>query len=214
MHIREGKKRWINTYTSKVRGAPSTVNNFMTSSDSSMEGANPKKETVPGTNRTGGSTCLKLVWGGNVLYFLGFGDLPTVRNLENSEFALRAFPGRFQICSGFYSQKSGKSHPWTNTSVGGNFWRTFRTIGPYEFPQEKVWTNDWSIWISPGKGMDQWPSKFSESFGLDRYWSIECSSLEMFNRTRGKKDHQEFEMYISRAHGRVFKCKFPSLNFV
>ena len=25
--------------------------------------------------------------------------------------------------------------------------------------------------------MDQWPSKFSESFGLDRYWSIECSSL-------------------------------------
>ena len=25
--------------------------------------------------------------------------------------------------------------------------------------------------------MDQWPSKFSESFGLDRPWSIECSSL-------------------------------------
>ena len=23
--------------------------------------------------------------------------------------------------------------------------RTFRTIGPSEFPQEKVWTNDWSI---------------------------------------------------------------------
>ena len=28
---------------------------------------------------------------------------------------------------------------------GGNFRRTFRTIGPYGFPQEKVWTNDWSI---------------------------------------------------------------------
>ena len=42
-------------------------------------------------------------------------------------------------------QKAGKSHPWTNTSVGGNFRRTFRTIGPYEFPREKVWTNDWSI---------------------------------------------------------------------
>ena len=39
----------------------------------------------------------------------------------------------------------GKSHPWTNTSVGGNFGRTFGTIGPYEFPQEKVWTNDWSM---------------------------------------------------------------------
>ena len=43
----------------------------------------------------------------------------------------------------------GKSHPWTNASVGGNFRRTFRTIGPYEFPQEKAWTNDWSIGIAP-----------------------------------------------------------------
>ena len=25
--------------------------------------------------------------------------------------------------------------------------------------------------------MDQWRSTFSESFGLDRHWSIECSSL-------------------------------------
>ena len=33
---------------------------------------------------------------------------------------------------------TGKSHPWTNTSVGGNFRRTFRTIGPYKFPQEKL----------------------------------------------------------------------------
>ena len=36
---------------------------------------------------------------------------------------------------------TGKSHPWTNTSVGGSFRRTFGTIGPYKFPQEKVWTN-------------------------------------------------------------------------
>ena len=77
----------------------------------------------------------------------------------------------------FPCPSSGKSHPWTNTSVGGNFRRTFRTIGPYEFPQEKVWTNDWSIWISPEIRMDQWRSKFSESFSLDRHWSIECSSL-------------------------------------
>ena len=79
-----------------------------------------------------------------------------------------------------YFVSSGKSHPWTNTSVGGNFRRTFRTIGPYEFPQEKVWTNDWSIWISPEIRMDQWRSKFSKSFSLDRYWSIECSSLFVF----------------------------------
>ena len=51
-------------------------------------------------------------------------------------------------------------------------------VGPYEFPQEKVWTNDWSIWISPEISMDQWCSKFSESFSLDSYWSIKCSSLE------------------------------------
>ena len=36
-------------------------------------------------------------------------------------------------------------HGPINASVGGNFCRTLRTIGPYEFPQEKVWTNDWSI---------------------------------------------------------------------
>ena len=61
-----------------------------------------------------------------------------------------------------------------NTSVGGTLENTFRTIGPYKFPQEKVWTNDWSIWISPEIRMDQWPSKFSESFSLDQHWSIEC----------------------------------------
>ena len=32
--------------------------------------------------------------------------------------------------------------------------------------------------------MDQWRSKFSESFSLDRYWSIECSSL--FFQDHGK----------------------------
>ena len=35
-------------------------------------------------------------------------------------------------------------------------------IGPYEFPPKLVWTNG--------------AQKFSESFSLDRHWSIECSS--------------------------------------
>ena len=70
---------------------------------------------------------------------------------------------------------AGKSHPWTNASVGGKFRRTFRTIGSYEFPQEKVWTNDWSIWMCPEISMDQWHSKFSESFSLDRHWPIPCA---------------------------------------
>ena len=48
--------------------------------------------------------------------------------------------------------------------------------------------------------MDQWPSKFSESFGLDRYWSIECSSLCF----RGK-----------RHDNRILKVKILlSRNFV
>ena len=61
---------------------------------------------------------------------------------------------------------------------GKLIWRTLGIIGPYELPQEMVWTNDWSIWISHEIGMDQWRSKFSESFSLDRYWSTECSSLD------------------------------------
>ena len=53
----------------------------------------------------------------------------------------------FSLCVFFRcpNTTTGKSHQWTNTSVGGDFRQTFRTIGPYEFPQEKIWTNDWSI---------------------------------------------------------------------
>ena len=48
---------------------------------------------------------------------------------------------------------TGKSHPWTNASVRGKLWKNFQ--------------DHWSIRSSPGKGMDQWRSKFSESFSLD-----------------------------------------------
>ena len=43
--------------------------------------------------------------------------------------------------------------------------------------RENSFVNDWSIWISPEIRMDQWSWKFFESCRLDRYWSIECSSL-------------------------------------
>ena len=59
--------------TRKLRGVPSAVRNFMTSSGCSMEGALPNKETVPTV--LGGSAILKLIWEGNLLYFPGFGDL-------------------------------------------------------------------------------------------------------------------------------------------
>ena len=57
----------------------------MTSSGCSMRGG-PSKEGK-GTNRTGGSTILKLIWGGNLLYFAGF------RNLQPYE------TWKFRICS-------------------------------------------------------------------------------------------------------------------
>ena len=47
--------------------------NFMTSSGCATEGANPRKENR--TNCTGCGTILKLLWGRNMLYFPGFGDL-------------------------------------------------------------------------------------------------------------------------------------------
>ena len=56
------------------RGAPSTVRNFMTSSGCSMR-RGPLQKKANGTNRTGGSIILKWIWGGNLLYFPGFGDL-------------------------------------------------------------------------------------------------------------------------------------------
>ena len=95
--------RWPRTVAS--RGAPSTVRNFMTSSGCSMEGALQKKGNR--TNRTGSSTILKLIWGGNLLDFpgLGLGDLPTARNLEIqnvSQIALYALPLRYLVCFVFF----------------------------------------------------------------------------------------------------------------
>ena len=66
----------------------------------------------------------------------------------------------------------------------------------------KNFQDHWSIQISPGKGMDQWRSKFSESFSLDRYWSIECSSLKEIDEKRGEtlaKYSVDFRPSISRA---------------
>ena len=61
----------------------------------------------------------------------------------------------FSLGGGVLFLNTGKSHPWTNTSVGETFEelsgplvhtnfprkRYGPMIGPYEFPQEKVWTN-------------------------------------------------------------------------
>ena len=62
-----------------------------------------------------------------------------VRSGSNSDLSVRTHfrPTR--------QHQTGKSHLWTNAIAGENFRRTFRTVGPYDFPQEKVWTNDWSI---------------------------------------------------------------------
>ena len=83
------------------RGAPSTVKNSMTSSGRSWNFHTSKKGN--GTNRTGGSTILKLVWGGNICFIVQGLEISNRTKPGNSEFALRAFPGCFQICSGFRS---------------------------------------------------------------------------------------------------------------
>ena len=63
--------------------------------------------------------------------------------------------------------KPEKSHPWTNSSLGGNFWRTFRTflLVHTDFPENKA-PRDWSMRISPEIHMDQWLPNLSESSDL------------------------------------------------
>ena len=71
----------------------------MTSSGFSIEGALPKKERVP-TVLGYGSTILKLVWGGNLLYFPGFWDLQPYETCKVricSESVSRVFPDLFRI---------------------------------------------------------------------------------------------------------------------
>ena len=71
---------------------------FMTSSGCSMEGGRSKKGN--GTNRTGGSTILRLIWGETLLYFPGFGDLrpyETCKFRIFSESVSGVFPDLFRI---------------------------------------------------------------------------------------------------------------------
>ena len=72
---------------------------------------------------------------------------------------------------------AGNSHPWTNTRLEGNFWRTFSAISPYELPPKTRQRGHWSIRISPDIHMDRWLPNLSESSGLHRYRSIECSAV-------------------------------------
>ena len=65
--------------------------------------------------------------------------------------------------------------------------------------------------------MDQWRSKFSKSFSLDRYWSIECSSLHvslplvclplvcllvpLFELARRKRPRLSFSVFATEGGG-------------
>ena len=63
-----------------------------------------------------------------------------------------------------------------NTGQDWTFWRTFRTIGPYQFREKFIWTNHWSIPFRGETRMDQWSWEFLKSFSLDWYWSMDGSS--------------------------------------
>ena len=81
---------------SQVRGGPSTVRNLPALA---VPWGGPSKKGK-GTNRTGGSTILKLIWGGDLLYFPEFGDLQPYETWKfriYSETISRAFPDLFRI---------------------------------------------------------------------------------------------------------------------
>ena len=80
----------------------------------------------------------------------------------HTEICLENFPSDFRR-SWEYSAINGPSVPLVHTNFPRK--RYGPMIGPYEFPQKLVWST-----------MDQCRSKFSESYSLDRHWSIECSS--------------------------------------
>ena len=89
---------------------------------------------------------------------------------------------------------TGKSHPWTNTSVGGNFRKSFRTIGPYEFPRKRYGPMI-GPYEFPRNSYDQWgsTSKFSESFSLDRHWSIESQRAQRSKKFEISSEIEKFE---------------------
>ena len=76
---------------------------------------------------------------------------------------------------------SGKSHPWNNASLMGNFWGGHWSI---RISQKTRQNGHWSLRISPELHMDQWLPNLSESSGLHRYQSIECSSLTLHENVR------------------------------
>ena len=59
--------------------------------------------------------------------------------------------------------------------------------------------------------MDQWSSKFSESFSLDRYWSIECSSLEG-GRNNRKGGTAGLRSRTCVKRNAVFSARFQGLS--
>ena len=70
----------------------------------------------------------------------------------------------------------GKSHPWANISLGESC-DNFHGHWSIQISPENKAPRDWSTWISPEIGMDQWLPNLSESSGQHRHWSIDCSSL-------------------------------------
>ena len=60
--------------------------------------------------------------------------------------------------------------------------------------------------------MDQWRSKFSESFGLDRYWSIERASLGQGPRNPGKTSISAREIHDPKMRTSTSPRDFQKLR--
>ena len=75
-------------------------------------------------------------------------------------------------------QHAGKSHPWTNSSRREKRLTNFQRHWSIRMSMKTRQRGHWSIRISSEIRMDQWPPNLSESSGLHRHQSIECSSLK------------------------------------
>ena len=81
-----------------------------------------------GPNRTGGSTILKLIWEGNLLYFPRFRGSPTVRNLEIQNVLWERFQGVSGLVPDFTLEILNRTRGTSNRSekrlIRLNFWDT------------------------------------------------------------------------------------------
>ena len=91
-----------------------------------------------------------------------------------------------------------KSHPWTNASLG----ETFDELWSIRISLKTRQRDHWSIRVAPFIHTDQWLPNLSESSGLHRHRSIECSF---------PTESDSVKRHLSRRHLSVLNLLFNFL---